>query len=298
MHLGIMLEGHILNPFWKPRFARRKRRNEAITNAKLKYLRIYEKEVKQIQPTPKQNEDAEKEEERVFTLWLQGENQAPPIVKACFRSMKRHIDMPLVVLDEKSIFDWISLPQHIMDKWQKGIITRAHFSDICRVELLYRHGGIWADATDFFTSPIPEEIIKEDFFILMTNPDSPIGGSFAFIQSCFIRAKKGNPLLELWLKYIYHYWAKEAGLLDYFTLHLLFRSLVTTNDTAARLFAKMPKINQDATHAMFWGLKDTPYDAEIFRNATKDSFFQKTTYKDASALSPKPGTVAEYLIKS
>lgn len=297
MQTRIIVKGHILNPIWFSHDVRRKKRRDAIVEAKMKYLKNYEDIAKNIHPKTSSVEvETATEPEHVFTLWLQGEEQAPPIVKSCFQSMRKHIDLPLLVLDDKTVFDWITLPDHIMEKWKKGLITRTHFSDICRVELLYEHGGIWADATDFFTSSIPEPILKQELFMFMAGTNIKLGGTHAFIQSCFIRARKGNPLLGMWREFLFHYWEKEDRLLDYFTLHFLFRFLVENNEEASALFANMPKINQDPTHVLFCEYKDAPYNPEFYNKVTEKTFFQKTTYKDKSARKPLPGTIAEYII--
>lgn len=299
MHLRILAGGHIFNPIWHSHDDRRRRRKGVIAEAKMRYLKIFANEARSIRPRVALSQTSEKkEDERVFTLWLQGESDAPPVVKACFRSMRRHCSMPLVVLDENNLFDWISLPQHIMEKWRKGIINRTHFSDICRIELLYEHGGVWADATDYFTSPIPEDILDQDFFLFMAGDNIKLGGTHAFVQSCFIRARKGDPLIAMWRQMLFAYWEKEDSLLDYFTLHFLFRFLVENNGEAAHLFASMPRLSSDLTHVLWWQFKDETYSPELYRKNTEQSFFQKTTYKDASARSPRPGSVAEYLINS
>ncbi len=295
MQAKIIIKGHLLNPLWHSHYARRKKRRDAIVEAKMGYLRQYDSYVKGISPVFPA-EDKQKLQEYAFTLWLQGEQQAPPIVKACIQSMRAHIELPLKVLDENTIFDWISLPDHIMEKWRKGLITRTHFSDICRIELLYEHGGIWADATDFFTAPVTPLIMQEDFFIFMAGSNIKRGGTHAFVQSCFIRAAKGHPLLGMWREFLFHYWEKENNLIDYFTLHFLFRYLVENNDEAARLFSKMPKIDQDPTHVLFCVYRDAPYSPEFYEKLTKPAFFQKTTYKDKSAKNPIPGTMAEFII--
>ena len=297
MQAKIIIKGHLLNPIWDSHDERRKKRRDAIVDAKMGYLRQYDDAVKAIKASyPESMSEEATEQEHVFTLWLQGEQQAPEIVKACFESMRRHINLPLLVLDENTIFDWISLPDHIMDKWKKGMITRTHFSDICRIELLYEHGGIWADATDFFTSSIPSYVMDEDFFLFMAGSNIKLGGTHAFIQSCFMRMRKGNPLLGMWRELLFKYWENENQLLDYFTLHFLFRYLVENNDEAAKLFSSMPKINQDPTHVLFCEYKDAPYSPQFYEEITGKTFFQKTTYKDKSARKPIPGSIAEYII--
>lgn len=296
MQMQILLRGHLLNPLWLPHDERRRKRKTVIADAKVKYLDVFEKEIKSMRPH--HEEVYQDEQEHAFTLWLQGEKQAPAIVRSCVDSMRRHIDMPLVVLDEQTLPDWLELPDHIMRKWEEGKISRTHFSDICRIELLYRHGGIWADATDFFTSPVPEFVMSQDFFMFMAGSNMKLGGTHAFVQSCFMRIKKGNPLLDLWRQALYLYWEKEDKLLDYFTLHFLLRYLVENNECAAQLFSKMPKMSADPTHVLYWEYKDKTYSPDFYNKITEKTFFQKTTYKDQSAINPEKGSIAEYIINT
>lgn len=141
------------------------------------YLRRYAPAVEKIVP---ETVDTTEEPERAFTIWYQGEDAAPELVKACFRSMRRNLKQELVVLDENTLFDWITLPEHIVRKWKEGKIPHTQFSDICRIELLFEHGGLWFDATDYVTAPVPQYIMDEDFFLFMAG--SRIRGSYAFIE--------------------------------------------------------------------------------------------------------------------
>ena len=173
-----IFKAHIFNPIWKNRDSRRKTRYDATYNFVMGYLQRYAEDVRSFEA--EKNYDVD-EPERAFTIWLQGEDNAPALVKACFRSMRRLLKQELVILDENSLFEWISLPDYIIDKWKKGDITHAAFSDICRVELLYQYGGVWLDATDFVTAPIPEFIMNEDFFVFMAG--NKVRGNYAKIQS-------------------------------------------------------------------------------------------------------------------
>ena len=287
----LIVKGHILNAPWKSREDRRKKRYSATLEAATGYLRRYVPYIRSLTPYEKNGLTGP---ERAFTIWFQGEENAPELVKACFRSMRRNLSQEVVVLDKKTIFNWISLPDEIIEKWRSGKMRPAHFSDICRVELLYRHGGLWFDATDFVTGIVPQEIMDTDFFMFMAG--DKVRGSYSFVQNCFIRSKKGAPLLGLWRKAILKYWENENSVINYFTHQLLFRQLVETNPCAARLFADMPHVDQDPTHAL-WGDHCTdPYTPETFRRLTSGAFFQKTNYKDKRLKSLPSGCMAEYLI--
>lgn len=283
--------GHILNAPWKSREDRRKQRYSATRKAALWYLRRYAPQISEL--TPHQL-DSNPEPERAFTIWFQGEEHAPALVKACFRSMRRHLKQELVVLDEKTLFDWITLPDYIIEKWKAGKIPHTQFSDICRIQLLYEHGGLWFDATDFVTAPVPQYIMDEDFFLFMAG--KKIRGSYAFIQSCFIRARKGNPILSMWQSANFIYWKHENSKINYFVHHLLLLFTTQVNPIAAQLFEKMPQIDQDPTHALWGEHCADPYTPETFMALTEGSFFQKTNYKDKRLNAPMHGTIAEYMI--
>ncbi len=160
----VALFGHIFNPFWRARVDRRRIRTDVTATVVTNYFKRYLKTVKGVPEVKVIKND---KNDKIWTIWLQGEENAPALVKACFRSVRKHCSQELVVLDEKTIFDYIELPDEIVQKYKDGKIAHAHFADICRVELLYRHGGYWLDATGFVTAPIPKWIQDQDFFVYL-----------------------------------------------------------------------------------------------------------------------------------
>lgn len=287
----LIAKGHILNSPFKSREERRRRRYKATRDSVMNYLKRYVPEVRSSHPAPVGNPGEEKE--RAFTIWYQGEENAPELVKSCFRSMRRNLRQELVVLDADTIFDWITLPEYIVRKWKEGKIHNTQFSDICRVELLYQHGGLWLDATDFVTSPVPDYIMNEDFFLFLAG--DKIRGSFAYIQSCFIRARKGNPLMGVWREANFTYWKEENSKVNYFILHLLFLLCIQNNPIAIEEFRKMPQVVQDPTHRL-WDHYNEQFDPKRFTELTKDAFFQKTSYKTKGLNELGPETIGSYLI--
>lgn len=293
MTAGLIAKGHIMNPFWQGKQARRRVRYKATTDTVMRYLQMYAPAVGAMKPKSKPSGS---DEELVFTLWLQGEESAPPIVKACIRSMRRHLKQKLVVLDEKTLSDWISLPEDIVRKWTEGKMCTANFSDICRLELLYRYGGIWMDATDYMTAPIPEYVLNSDFFVFKTG--EKYGKWFSFIESCFIRAKKGDPLLAVWRGAVLEYWRNENSAVDYFINLIMLRFVVENNETAAHEFARMPKVDHSQI-LDFWRYHgDDAYDASEFERMMSNSFMKKTSYHTRHATATKAGSMAEHLINS
>ena len=58
----------------------------------------------------------------------------------------------------------------------------------------------------------------------------------------------------------------------------------------------MAKIDQDATHKVWYGHKNDSYTTALYKHLTKDVFFQKTNYKDKESINPEKGTIADYMI--
>lgn len=233
-------------------------------------------------------------DEKIFSIWFQGEQDAPPLVQACWRSIRKHCTQELVVLDEKTVFDWIKLPDYVVKKWKAGKIRPAHFADICRIELLYQHGGLWLDATDYVFAPMPQWLLDQDFFVFLSGEKQR--GSYSFIQNCFIRSRKGSYLMKAWREAVLAYWKEEDRTIDYFVHQLLFKMVVENNKVAAEYFQRMRKLDQDATHTIWFENADKPYDEDTFHQLTSAAVFQKTDFKSEDARNPKPGTFADKLI--
>lgn len=286
----IIVRGHILNWFWRSREKRRAVRSDVISQVIPKYFERYLPVVAAVKERKVVNND---KNDKIFSLWLQGEENAPELVKACFRSVRRHCKQELVVLDINTVFDYISLPEKIVKKYKAGKIGHAHFADICRVELLYTHGGYWLDSTGFVTEPIPDWIADEDFFVYMAG--QKVGSPYSYMQNCFIRSRKGAYLLDAWRAMILEYWMNENGPFDYFMHQLMFKTIVTHDPRAKKYFEKMPHVDQDPTHALWWDWHDKSYDKKTFDKVTSGAFFQKTTYRQAK--NPIPGSIADKMLK-
>lgn len=285
----VILNGHVLNWFWRPREVRRAVRSDVISRVIPNYFKRYLPAAAAVKERKVVHDD---KDEKIFSIWLQGEENAPALVKACFRSVRRHCKQELVVLDEKTLFEYITLPEEIMEKRRKGQIKNAHFADICRVELLYQHGGFWLDATGFATAPIPDWIVEQDFFVYMAG--QVVGSPYSYMQNCFIRARKGAYLLDAWRAMILDYWMHENHNFDYFMHQLLFKTMVTGDPRAIKYFAAMPHVDQDPTHALWWTYQNAPFDQKTFDKVTSGAFFQKLTYRGADK--PVPGSFADKMI--
>ena len=296
--LKFVWHAHITNWLWRDSLTRRLTRQRRFQELKMGYLARYIPFVKSlkaenlIQTSPDEND---KSEEKVFSLWFQGVENAPQVVKSCLASVKKIYGDRFIVLDGKTMLDYITLPDYIMEKWEKKQIGAANFSDVVRIELLTHYGGYWFDATDYLLRPVPELIVDSDFFMFVTSPQVY---THMFVQTCFIRAKKGDPLIKMWRDLVFEYWKNENKSADYFLVHLLLKLLVTHNEEAARLFEKMPKLYQDSLHDLWYVYGDRPYDEEDYKKMVGENFFQKCSYRKLkhAVWDIKPDSMADRLI--
>ena len=288
----LFTRAHLLNPLWLPQAQRREiRRDTLVASLPWYFRRNLMDGLPAIPEGPVVRDDAH---DKVFTLWLQGEENAPELVQACFWSMRRHFRQELIVLDESNLYDYVSLPKAIVEKYRAGKIKTAHFADICRLDLLYRHGGYWIDSTCYVTAPVPDWIEEQDFFLYLTEKE--YGSVYSFCQNCFIRARKGDYLLAAWRSMVLDFWLHQTVRMDYFQHQLMFKALVQNDPRAREHFARMPHVGQDATHVLGAQPLDTPYDPGRFARDTEGAFFQKLTYRGADE-APE-GSVIDFVKRS
>ena len=165
----------------------------------------------------------------VWFCWLQGIEQAPDIVKACYNSLKRNLpDREIKVIDNNNWTEYVELPESIISKWQKGLIPAALFSDLLRLELLIKYGGTWIDSTVLctgFNGSKAQEFKKyldADLFLFQYTKQGSIPVS---ISNWFITACSNNEVLIVLRDMLYAYWKDYNCTLDYYIFHLFFSML-------------------------------------------------------------------------
>lgn len=214
-----------------------------------------------------------KPEKIIWWMWLQGEENAPSICKACLASIRKELpDYKVVVLTNDNIFDYVKIPEIIKNKYQQGLIYRTQFSDYMRTALLVEHGGIWVDSTVLFTDN-PKEYLELPLFMFKEfsfQKDYPSAASSWFIASC-----KHHPILEATLNLLTKYWTDTSLLLDYFVYHY-FIKMVTNR--YQNLWKNVPNYPNRAPHVLQFELLDE-YNEVRFNQIKKMSPVHKLNWK-------------------
>jgi len=212
----------------------------------------------------------------IWTCWLQGVESAPPIVKKCIESMKIYChNHKIVVLTQQNLNEYIILPDYIREKYEKGQISPAHYSDIIRTVLLIQHGGIWIDSTVLLTEQIPVEILNADFFCFRATMTTL---SKIKASNWFIASQPNNPILCCVRDMLFAYWKINNHAIHYFFFHLIFAIAINKNATCRKVWSKVPIYANYKNHLLQVQLLN-PFDSEIFENICKETPVHKLTYK-------------------
>ena len=126
----------------------------------------------------------------LYIFWLQGFNNAPFIVKKWLESwIKKIPTWDIVQLDKHSVGNYIDVDSIVPGLTSKTV-TAASLSDIIRIGLIKKYGGLWVDATTYCTRPLDEwleDYIEKGFFAFSFDRTSD-----RMIASWFLYGDKEN----------------------------------------------------------------------------------------------------------
>lgn len=227
---------------------------------------------------------------KIWICWLQGFDNAPDIVKECYKSIKRNSNgYEVVQITLENINDYINIPSYIIQKWEKGIISNTHLSDIIRLELLINHGGLWVDATVWCTGEIPSYIRDSELFVYR---EGWYDSEAINMGSWIISAHPNNYMLKQTLKLIYNYWEENNHMYDYFLFHLFFKM---ASEKYIEAWNKVPVLYQNDSHILQHEMFNK-YDLEKYINISKLTPFHKLTVKFDEERANLEGTFYRYIL--
>lgn len=215
---------------------------------------------------------------KVWVCWFQGLDNAPDIVRKCYESLKKNLtDREIVLITRDNMNDYVKFPKFILDKWKSGQITHTHMTDLLRLELLIKYGGMWIDATVLCTSKredIPDYFFDSDLFLYQTLKPGRDGQTLP-VSSWLISAKTNNKILMETRFLCYKYWEKNTKLVDYFLLHDFVIIALEHNE---QQWKKIIPRDNAAPHMLLLRLFDE-YDENSWDAIKQQTPFHKLTYK-------------------
>ncbi len=232
----------------------------------------------------------------IWGCWWQGKENMDALTKSCLDSIAKHSNGARIIMITKDNYqEYTKIPEYIVSKLNKGIITFTHFSDILRFNLLYLHGGLWLDVTVFLTADIPDTIFNNLLF-------SRKGEKYGFyVSDCkwagfMIGGQQHGVLFRFMCEMFNEYWKKENRLIDYYLIDYLVKLGYMELSSVHSLIDAIP-YNNPQLHNLE-RLMNTPYNKSEFHRITKDTSFHKLSRKAKhhETMDGKP-TFYAYLLK-
>lgn len=152
----------------------------------------------------------------IWVCWLEGIENAPILVQKCVSSIIKNAgDHPVHVITRDNYAEYLTLPDYITNKEEKGLIRAAHFSDVLRICLLAQYGGMWLDATIYCKEKIPEEYFEKEFFTCKSEL-SDVGCVSRNQWTTFCLAGAKDCIVFQTLRnFFFQYWKNEDCAIDY-----------------------------------------------------------------------------------
>lgn len=233
-------------------------------------------------------------QKKLWFMWLQGLEEAPHIVKECYKSwQRRNPQWELQLLTQENLSDYVTID--LPDKKIQRLPINA-YADLIRLKLLIDHGGVWTDATTFCITPLddwlPEHLVSGYFSFSKPGPDR-------IMSSWFLAAEPTNYLLNRMYQALIAYWRdnslsnrykgplitpfdkflnthprytkywfsffvlKIMRIYPYFHFHYMFAKLVEDDLLFAKIWDETPKIPADIPHKILHSKMLQPLTTEL-----------------------------------
>lgn len=184
-------------------------------------------------------------EKNIYLLWLQGWENAPILQKKVLSSwIKHNSDWNIIKLDYNNLKEYDLNIDYIYDKNKK--ISAQALSDIIRVSILKKYGGIWADSTFLCLKPIIElckETLQHSNCFMYYRPNG--GSELSHCLYSFIIAKNNSFIINKLKEKVDIYWSNNNFVHKYFWLEELLTQLLNNHGESKSEFDNMLKINAD-----------------------------------------------------
>lgn len=259
---------------------------------------------------------------RVWFLWFQGLDKAPEVVRRCHESwIHQNPDWEIVTLDSLTVADYVS-PELLQGPISRIPLTQR--SDVFRLDLLSRFGGVWADASCWCARPLndwlPAQMDSGFFGFRNPAPTLPI-------STWFLASRAENAVTKAWREAMIKYWGDHEirsglwrvlmairpastqawstrpvqrwlRLTPYFAAHNQFARLVATNRAVRDTWTRTPCVSADGPHRLLVEGLLTPPSESIRQEIDHPTIpVYKLSWKLPTQTVPR-GSLLEYVLSS
>lgn len=235
----------------------------------------------------------------IWSAWLQGLDNAPEMVNVCLESHQKHLPgYEFRVLDMENYRQWVELPEWVEEKYARGMIPAALFSDVLRVAVLKRYGGVWMDASVLCTGFDNQQLQKQ-----WTEVENSRFAVFRYyrkgdrypsgLSNWFIAATPDNVVLTSVYDMLTAYWRDYDCTIDYYMMHLFISCALKAFPEMER---GMPKLNSRYSFFLGDALSRT-YSQEAWQELVDHVAIHKLNYRKAEEAQKNPLSYYNFIRK-
>ena len=237
----------------------------------------------------------------IWTMWWQGEENAPTIVKSTLYYMRKFAEKHgynVIVIDSKNIEEYVTIPDTIYRKLETKKINLANFSDLVRFMLIDQHGGIWLDSTMYMDREFPISILEREFSSI-NHPDGldiSMDDNITnkrWVSFC-LSGTKGNIVAKSMKYFMIDQIENNEVLPDYFMVDFGLDYLYDEFEEIRDILVSIPEYSSQKD--IFWldVNRNSIFDKEEWEKELSINKIFKTTYKIGNIL---PSSYFDYLEK-
>lgn len=207
----------------------------------------------------------------IWWCWLQGEDKIPDLSKFCLNSLKKnipHYDIRIITLD--NLKKYIDIPSSIYLKYEAGWISGAAFSDIVRLGLLSKYGGVWIDSTVYCSNDNLVKILEKNNMFVYQNVMTA-NSDVIKMSNWLMASKKDNPYMIDAFRLLRSYYKEHNYTEDYFICHLI---LTLLSEKYSDIWNDIDIFNNINPHMLQYVLNDQ-FSLELFNRIMANSSFHK-----------------------
>ena len=216
----------------------------------------------------------------IWTLWMQGYENAPELVKSTIDSIRKFAELnnfQFILLEENTIEKYIVFPKLIKEKMDLGVIDYTKISDILRVSLLAKYGGTWVDATIYMKEEFDSSLLLQNYYTIKT------GGIEDYSPNISNNRWKGfflsgnSSLFNFTRDFFFEYYSRYDIAVDCLLIDYIFDIAYKYDEKIKNQMLELEKSNPN----LFWlesHLGDE-FDQKVWDNITETTKVFKTTYK-------------------
>tara|TARA_B100001741_G_scaffold162921_1_gene134684 strand:- start:8717 stop:9463 length:747 start_codon:yes stop_codon:yes gene_type:complete len=231
----------------------------------------------------------------IWLLWYQGWEHAPWISQNVLKSWKRHNpDWQVILVSKDNLSGLVTIEE-------KPNRSHAAFSDVVRLNLLAKYGGIWADATMLCMEPLNNwvwEALAPCGFWMYHGRDNCKGPA-----SWFILSSNESLLIQDWKTECDKYWklqitADTADTADYFWMDSIFEDKRHNDKQFKTEWEKVPHLcSEDLGSAHFAGRVNTPPTDEFKKHINENKIPHAIKLSNKQGAEEGANSIATYLVE-